>query len=102
MGCHFEPFFNESLSFLEICNSNYCKSYIFSDTNLYLLKQNNDVVSEYTMHILSSDFVTLNFVASRFVNMQSFALLDHMGNDRFFMRNKVSFPKKEKTHRKRS
>ena len=75
---HFEPFFNELLSFLEICNNRNCKSYIFSDTNIDLLKQNNDVVSEYTMHILSSGFFPLNFAASRFVNKQSFALLDHI------------------------
>ena len=75
---HFEPFFNELLSFLEICNNSNYKSYIFSDTNIDLLKQNNDVVSEYTMHILSSGFFPLNFAASRIVNLQSFALLDHI------------------------
>ena len=75
---HFEPFFNELLSFLEICNNRNYKSYTFSDTNIDLLKQNNDVVSEYTMHILSSGFFPLNFAASRIVNLQSFALLDHI------------------------
>ena len=77
---HFEPFFNELLSFLEICNNSNCKSYIFSDTNIDLLKQNNDVVNEYNMHILSSSLFPLNFSASQFVNIQSFAFafLDHI------------------------
>ena len=63
--------------FLEICNNSNCKSYIFSDTNIDLLKQNNDV-NEYNMHILSSSFFPLNFSASQFVNIQSFVLLDHI------------------------
>ena len=55
-----------------------CKSYIFSqDTNIDLM-QNNDVVSKYTKHILSSDVFPLNFAALWYVNIQSFALLDHI------------------------
>ena len=68
--------FNKLLSFLEICNNSNCKSYIFSDTNIDLLKQNNDVVSEYTMHILFSGFFPLNFAASRNVNIQKILNLD--------------------------
>ena len=57
----FEPFFNELLSFLEICNNSNCKSYIFKDINIDHLKEINDVISEYTMHILFPGFSPLNF-----------------------------------------
>ena len=71
---HFKPFVTSFLSFLEICNNSNCKSFIFSD----LLKQNNDVVSEYTMYILSSGLFPLNCLASRNVNIQSFTALSHI------------------------
>ena len=70
--------FNKLLSFLEICNNSNCKSYIFSDTNIDLLKQNNDVFSEYTMHILFSGLFPLNFAASRNVNIQKILNLDNI------------------------
>ena len=63
---------------LKICNNSNCKSDIFSDTNIDFLKQNKDVVSEYTMHILSSGFFPLIFLASRNVNIQSFTILGHI------------------------
>ena len=40
--------------------------------------QNNDVVSKYTKHILSSSVFPLDFAALWYVNIQSFALLDHI------------------------
>ena len=43
-----------------------------------LLQQNNDVVNEYTMHKLSSGFFLM---ASRFVKILSFALLDYFITD---------------------
>ena len=72
------PFYDNLLTFLEICNNKSSKSIICSDTNIDSLKHSKESVYEYNMNILSTGFYHLNHWATSFSNKDNFSLIDHI------------------------
>ena len=73
----FMPFYDDLLTFLEICNNKSSKSIICSDTNINLLKHSKESVNKIYMNI-STGFYNLNHCATRFSNKDNFYLMDHI------------------------